>query len=86
MAEGAPICRWVTPTGVLVDVMPPDPTLLGFSNPWYPLGLSHSETRELPTGLMIRVFPVGVFLASKIEAFRDRGRNDWYPATTWKTS
>src|SRR5665213_1509153 len=31
------ICRWRhQATGVLFDLMPTDPTVLGFSNPWYP--------------------------------------------------
>ncbi len=34
-AEGAPICRWLV-EGIKVDVMPPDPSVIGFSNRWYP--------------------------------------------------
>src|SRR3954468_10374347 len=29
------ICRW-SRSGIVLDVMPPDPHILGFSNPWYP--------------------------------------------------
>ena len=39
-SENAPICRWVAPTAegpVTVDVMPIEETILGFSNPWYPM-------------------------------------------------
>lgn len=30
----APICRWLTPEDVEVDVMPADSAVLGFSNRW----------------------------------------------------
>jgi hypothetical protein len=32
MREGAPICRWVAPDGHLLDLMPADKRVLGFSN------------------------------------------------------
>ena len=76
--EGDPICRWVTPGGVLVDVMPQDVTPLGFSNAWYPAGMSGREAQALPNGREIDLFPVGLFIASKIDAFRNRGQGDWY--------
>ena len=33
--EGAPLCRW-RHRGLIVDVMPTDASVLGFSNRWYP--------------------------------------------------
>jgi hypothetical protein len=33
--EGAPLCRW-RHTGLILDVMPLDARILGFSNRWYP--------------------------------------------------
>ena len=33
--EGAPLCRWVI-DGVLMDFMPTEERVLGFSNKWYP--------------------------------------------------
>jgi hypothetical protein len=33
-SEGAPICRWAS-EGMLLDVMPTDEKILGFSNRWY---------------------------------------------------
>jgi hypothetical protein len=35
MSEGAPLCRWQNGT-VVLDVMPLDAKVLGFSNRWYP--------------------------------------------------
>jgi hypothetical protein len=33
-SEGAPLCRWVH-SGTILDVMPLDEKILGFSNRWY---------------------------------------------------
>ena len=33
--EGAPLCRWRWEE-LILDVMPTDPAILGFSNCWYP--------------------------------------------------
>ena len=37
-ATSSVICRWKI-KGIIVDVMPTDPDVLGFSNPWYKEGL-----------------------------------------------
>lgn len=74
--EGAPICRWEY-GGILVDVMPLDGGVLGFSNRWYPEGFEHAVTAELPGGLEIRIFTLPYFIASKLEAFKGRGREDF---------
>ncbi len=78
LLEGGPICRWRTPDGVTVDVMPIDESVLGFSNPWYASGLSAALTVKVGTDLEIQVFAPPVFVATKIEAFYGRGRADWY--------
>ena len=73
----APICRWDF-SGILVDVMPTDASVLGFTNRWYPEGVEHAEKRTLPDGLEVSVFTLPYFLASKIEAFLGRGKGDFY--------
>ncbi|MBU6430598.1 MAG: hypothetical protein KGR26_16385, partial [Cyanobacteria bacterium REEB65] len=73
----APICRWRY-AGIIVDVMPLERSVLGFSNRWYPEGVEHAEKRTLPDGQQIEVFTLPYFLASKIEAFRGRGESDFY--------
>lgn len=72
-----PICRWRF-SGILVDVMPTDAAVLGFSNRWYPDGIAHAEARTLPDGQSIAIFSLPYFLASKIEAFLGRGKDDFY--------
>ncbi|MCX5796805.1 MAG: nucleotidyl transferase AbiEii/AbiGii toxin family protein [Elusimicrobia bacterium] len=73
---GSPLCRWEY-RGVLVDVMPPHQRILGFANRWYPDGLAHAENAILPDGQQIRVFSAPHLLASKLEAFRHRGKGDY---------
>jgi hypothetical protein len=63
---------------VIVDVMPSDPTILGYANRWYVEGLSQAVPFELPSGRAIRIFKPEFFLATKLEAFTGRGNGDPY--------
>jgi predicted nucleotidyltransferase len=74
--EGAPICRWVV-EGNLVDVMPTDKEILGFSNRWYPDAIRTAVPFELPGGVTISLVTAPYFLATKLEAFIDRGKGDY---------
>ncbi|MCR4295232.1 MAG: hypothetical protein NUW21_06835 [Elusimicrobia bacterium] len=76
MAERAPICRWEY-SGIPVDIMPTEGKVLGFNNRWYADGMTNARTVELPDGQKIEIFSVPYLLASKIEAFKDRGRGDF---------
>jgi predicted nucleotidyltransferase len=71
-----PICRWIV-HGIKVDVMPTDENILGDKNRWFSEGASHAQTVTLPEGPDIRVFSVPYLLATKIEAFHDRGKGDF---------
>lgn len=74
--EGAPLCRWRQDTTTL-DVMPLNGEILGFRNRWYEPAMKTAEKRELEPGLQILVVNSVYFCASKLEAFRDRGKNDY---------
>jgi len=74
-SQGAPICRWVY-RDILVDVMPTDPDVLGFTNIWYEDGVTNKIAKTLPDGQEIFVFPVEYYLAAKFEAHIGRGGND----------
>lgn len=76
MSQDAPICRWRV-GGVIVDVMPTLKDILGFFNRWYPLALADATKTALPSGTMIRLVSAPVFLATKLEAFADRGKGDY---------
>jgi len=75
LSKGAPICRWEF-RGIKVDIMPVDPSILGFSNRWYRDGVEFSTEIELPNKNKIRIFTAPYFIASKIEPFKSRDRND----------
>lgn len=75
MTEKAPICRWVY-NGIKVDFMPSSPDIVGFGNRWYSYGCEQKEQRILDEHLRIYVFPVCIFLASKLEAVEGRGKSD----------
>ncbi len=76
-SEGAPLCRW-RHTGLLLDVMPLDAKILGFSNRWYSDALRTAAENILPSGLLLRVVTAPYFLGTKIEAFHGRGAEDYF--------
>lgn len=75
VSKDAPICRWRI-GAITVDVMPTLKDILGFSNRWYPLALATAERAPLPSGTLIRLVTAPVFVATKFEAFADRGQSD----------
>jgi hypothetical protein len=75
-SPGAPICRWLSGSLVL-DVMPTDPDLLGFGNQWFKKAFRAAERTALPSGKTIKLLPAPYFIATKIEAFDQRGDDDF---------
>ncbi|MCQ2351650.1 MAG: hypothetical protein MJ003_06750 [Paludibacteraceae bacterium] len=73
--QDAPICRWIYKDEI-VDVIPDDESILGFTNRWYKPGFNNKEKYTLPSGRTIRILPVTFFVATKLEAMRSRGGND----------
>jgi predicted nucleotidyltransferase len=75
-SEGAPICRWQHGQ-IKLDLMPLDETILGFSNRWYAAAMESAQTFELERNLRIRVVTASYFCATKLEAFKGRGKSDY---------
>ncbi len=75
ISKDAPICRWRL-GNLEVDLMPTDTNILGFANRWYPLAMQTARRIVLPSGTSIRLIAAPVFLATKFEAFADRGNGD----------
>jgi hypothetical protein len=73
--ESAPICRWEY-EGLILDVMPTDSSVLGFTNRWYEAAFENS-TQFLIGDYNIRLITAPYFLATKLEAFHSRGKNDY---------
>ena len=75
-SSGAPICRWIV-KGIKVDVMPTRGEILGFNNRWYPLAMRTPQPHTLPSGIIIQLISAPFFVATKLDAFRDRGQRDF---------
>jgi predicted nucleotidyltransferase len=58
--------------------MPLDAKILGFSNRWYRAAMESSVTERLPDDLNIRIVTGPFFLATKLEAFKGRGKGDFF--------
>lgn len=71
---GTPLCRW-RHGHLIVDVMPTDATVLGFSNRWYPTAIEMAQVFRI-AGHDVRVVTPALFIATKLEAFHGRGGDD----------
>lgn len=75
-SEGAPVCRWLV-DGIVVDIMPTNEEILGFSNQWYPQALQYATVQLIGEDIAIRLVTAPYFLATKIDAFYNRGNADF---------
>jgi predicted nucleotidyltransferase len=73
---GAPVCRMRTADDLILDVMPLDEAILGFSNRWYPYALASATALTLEPGLDVHIASAAAFLAMKWETFASRGAAD----------
>ena len=77
MADNTPPFRWYW-NRMQLDLVPLDEKVLGFANRWYRVGFDAALAVELAGGLKLRHLSAPHFLATKFEAFKDRGNNDVY--------
>lgn len=77
MADNTPPFRWYW-NRMQLDLVPLDEKVLGFANRWYRVGYEAALAVELAGGLRLRHLSAPLFLATKFEAFKDRGNNDVY--------
>lgn len=76
-ADSPVLCRWQSAEPRLtLDVMPTDPNILGFSNPWYEEAISTATTVALDSGARIRAATPLLLIATKLCAWKGRGRGD----------
>ncbi|MBG9374770.1 nucleotidyl transferase AbiEii/AbiGii toxin family protein [Panacibacter sp. DH6] len=80
--ESGIICRF-TIQGITVDVMPIEKSVLGFSNKWYPEGYKNAIDYEIDDHV-VKIFSAPYFIASKLEAFKSRGKNDGRTSTDFE--
>lgn len=75
--RNTPPYRWERKSLVL-DVMPLDAEVLGFTNRWYRSGVATAEEIILAESTRIKILDAPHFLASKMEAYGGRGGDDPY--------
>lgn len=75
--QGQSICSYRF-QNIAIDIMPADDSSIGISNSWYKPGFKYLQQIKLPEGISINILPTPYFLATKLEAFNDRGKNDFY--------
>jgi hypothetical protein len=76
--ESGVICRFKhSESGLILDVMPTEASILGFKNRWQAEAFPHAVTRRLRSGREIRAIPPPFLLATKLEAFSSRGELDF---------
>jgi len=81
--KNAPICRKIY-QGIIVDFMPVNPDILGFSNRWYADGINNKTSILLPNGTSIYILPIEYYLATKFEALNNRGGQDIRGSHDWE--
>ncbi len=77
MEDNTPPFRWFWQR-MQLDLVPLDEKVLGFANRWYRAGFDAAVQTEVAPGLVLHHLSAPYFLATKFEAFNDRGRNDVY--------
>jgi predicted nucleotidyltransferase len=77
MEDNTPPFRWFW-NRLQLDLVPVDEHVLGFANRWYRPGFTAAVVTELAPGLTLRHLDAPHFLATKFEAFNDRGGRDVY--------
>ena len=75
-AMGEPVLCRFRHGSIILDVMPTDPTILGFANRWYADAARNAQTLEIG-GVRLRAVTPAHFLATKLEAFHGRGQRDF---------
>ncbi len=81
--ESNVICRYKV-QGIVVDVMPTGENALGFSNIWYPEGYANAIEYDIDEECRVKILDVPYFIASKLEAFKSRGKDDGRTSTDFE--
>jgi len=69
------VCRYRI-QGIIVDIMPTEDPSIGFSNIWYKPGFNEAIDFEIDGLCAVKILPAPYFIATKLEAFKGRGKND----------
>jgi len=80
MNEDHPNCRRFLGQ-IMVDFMPIEEDVLGYTNRWYKDGMDTAVKHLLDDGQEIKVLTTPYFLGTKFEAFNNRGNGDYLGST-----
>jgi len=76
--ESGVICRWRhADSDLVLDAMPTDAAILGFASRWQRAAVPHAIHCDLPSGATIAAVSPPFLVATKLEAFADRGDADY---------
>ena len=64
--------------------MPTGENVLGFSNKWYPEGYKNALEYKIDEDHVIKILSAPYFIATKLEAFKNRGKNDGRTSTDFE--
>jgi hypothetical protein len=73
--ESGVICRFKY-DDIVVDVMATSSDVLGFTNRWYSEGFLHLIDKDLGGHCSVKILQSPYFIATKMEAFKNRGGGD----------
>ncbi len=76
-SDGSPICRWIV-EDCRVDIMPADSAALGMNSRWFREALEFSNRVKFGLKCTANIIAPALFIATKLEAFKDRGKRDYY--------
>lgn len=76
-SEDGIICRWRCDE-IILDVVPTDEKILNFANRWGKEAIQNAIVHELAKDLLIKSVSAPYLLATKIDAFHDRGNHDFF--------
>jgi predicted nucleotidyltransferase len=73
---GHAICSY-TFKGISIDIMTAEDSVIGETNSWYMPGFKDLKTVLIQNNISIQILSAPYFLATKFEAFKNRGFNDY---------
>jgi predicted nucleotidyltransferase len=74
--QGAPMSRW-TLRGLTIDIMPTDGGFLGLNTTWFAEALGSATLKKID-GFSLKIISPVTFIATKLAAFADRGKGDYF--------
>ncbi|MFY7879963.1 MAG: nucleotidyl transferase AbiEii/AbiGii toxin family protein [Lacibacter sp.] len=73
--DSSVVCRYKI-EGIIVDIIPTADESIGFKNIWYPDGFTNAIDCKIDDRTTVKILTAPHFIATKLEAFKGRGRDD----------